>query len=427
MKVEKTDNANEVKLELTIEAQKFVEAIKSVYNKNAKYFNIPGFRKGKAPYHIVEKTYGAQAFYEDAFNEIVPEILEKELVDNKIDAVSRPEIDIIQIEKGKDLIFTAIVQTKPEVKLGKYKGIEIKKIEYNVTDKDIEAELEAMQEKNSRLVSVEDRSVKDGDIATIDFEGSVDGVLFDGGKSDNYDLTIGSNQFIPGFEEQVVGMKIDEVKDLKVKFPEEYFSKELAGKDAIFKVTLHGIKEKQLAKLDDEFAKDTSEFDTLAELKASIKEKLEHENEHKVEHETEDAVIAAVCEKVEIDIPSGMLELEVDNMVKDIETRLSYQGMKLEQYLQFMNKTLEDFRKESEEQAKKQIKIRLVLEAIQKELEAELKIEQAEIDEKLEEMAKQYGKKAEEIKDNEQLIAYINDNLKVEKTLEYLIKNAKIK
>lgn len=427
MKIEKTEKSNELKLELTIEAQKFIEAIQKVYNKNAKYFNIPGFRKGKAPYNIVEKTYGVEAFYEDAFNEVVPEILEKEILENKLEVVSRPNIDIIQMEKGKDLIFTAIVQTKPEVKLGKYKGIEIKKIEYNVSDSDIEEELKAMQEKNSRLVTIENRAVKKEDLVTIDFEGSIDDVPFDGGKSDNYDLTIGSGQFIPGFEDQIIGMKTEEVKDIKVMFPEDYFSKDLAGKEAVFKVTLHGIKEKQLAKLDDEFAKDVSEFETLSELKKSIREKIEHENEHKAEHETENAVVEAVCENVTIDIPSGMIELEVDNMVKDIEQRLTYQGMKLEQYLKFMNKSEKDFRKEYEEQAKKQVKIRLVLEAIQKELEAELKIEKAEIDEKLKEMTEQYGKKIEETKENEKLIQYIEDNLRLEKTLDYLIKNAKIK
>ena len=274
-KVEKTENANEVKLEITIEAEKFDEAMKKVYFKSAKYFNIPGFRKGKAPMNIVEKYYGKEIFYEDAFNEVVPEEFEQALKDNNIEAVSRPDIDIKQIGKGQDLIFTAVVQTKPEAELGKYKGIEIKKIEYNVTDHDLEHELGHMQEKNSRLVSIDDRPVENGDITVIDFEGSVDGVPFDGGKAEGHELEIGSGAFIPGFEDQIIGMKIDEEKDINVKFPEEYFSKDLAGKDAVFKVKLHEIKKKELPELDDEFAKDVSEFDTLKELKDSIKEKLE--------------------------------------------------------------------------------------------------------------------------------------------------------
>ena len=274
-KVEKTEKANEVKLEITIEAEKFENAMKKVYFQNAKYFNIPGFRKGKAPMNIVEKYYGAQIFYEDAFNEVATEAYDEALKENNIEAVSRPEVDIIQMEKGKDVIFTAVVQTKPEVELGKYKGVEIAKVEYKVEEKDIEHELGHMQEHNSRLVTVEDRALENGDISTIDFEGFVNGVAFEGGKAEGHELEIGSGSFIPGFEDQLVGMKIDEEKDINVKFPEEYFSKDLAGKDAVFKVKLHAIKKKELPELDDEFAKDVSEFDTLEELKASIKEKLE--------------------------------------------------------------------------------------------------------------------------------------------------------
>ena len=264
-KVEKTKNANEVKLEITVEAAKFEEAMKKVYFKSAKYFNIPGFRKGKAPMQIVEKYYGKEIFYEDAFNELAGEALEEAVKENKLEVVSKPNIDVTQIEKGKDLIFTAVMQTKPEAELGKYKGIEIKKVEYNVSNEDIEHELGHMQEHNARLVSIEDRPVESGDIATIDFEGFVDGVAFEGGKAEGHELEIGSNTFIPGFEDQIIGMKIDEEKDINVKFPEEYFSKELAGKDATFKVKVHEIKKKELPELDDEFAKDLSEFDTIDE------------------------------------------------------------------------------------------------------------------------------------------------------------------
>ena len=228
IKVEKTENKNEVKLEFTIEAEKFEQGMKTVYQKNARYFNIPGFRKGKAPYNIVEKHYGPEIFYEDAFNEVVPEVYEEAIKANNLEVVSSPKIDITQMEKGKELVFTAVVQIKPEVKLGKYKGIEIPKIEYNVSDEDIEKEIEAIADKNSRLVTVEDRAVEDKDVAVIDFEGFVDGVAFEGGKAENHELEIGSHSFIDGFEDQVIGMKVGEEKEINVKFPEKYYSEDLA-------------------------------------------------------------------------------------------------------------------------------------------------------------------------------------------------------
>ena len=280
-KLEKTENANEVKLEITVEAAKFEDAMKKVYFQNAKYINIPGFRKGKAPMNVVEKYYGKEIFYEDAFNEVAGEAYETALKENNVEAVSRPNIDIVQIEKGKDLIYTAVVQTKPEVELGKYKGIEIPKIVYKVTDESIEEELKQMQNRNARLVTVEGKTVEKGNTTVIDFEGFVDGKAFEGGKAENYELEIGSGAFIPGFEDQVIGMNIDEEKDINVKFPEEYFSKDLAGKDAVFKVKVHEIKKKEYPELDDEFAKDTSEFDTLKELKESIKEKQQKQNDEK--------------------------------------------------------------------------------------------------------------------------------------------------
>ena len=425
-KVEKTKNANEVKVEITVEAQKFEDAIKKVYFKSAKYFNIPGFRKGKAPMQIVEKYYGKEIFYEDAFNEVAGDALEEAVKENKLEIVSRPDIEVTQIEKGKDLIFEAIMQTKPEAELGKYKGIEIKKIEYNVSDEDIEHELGHMQEHNSRMISIEDRPVESGDIATIDFEGFVDGKAFEGGKAEGHDLEIGSNTFIPGFEDQVIGMKIDEEKDIKVTFPEEYFSKDLAGKEAIFKVKVHEIKKKELPELDDEFAKDVSEFDTLKELKEDIKAKQQKQNDERAKYETQDAVIKAVCENVKVEIPSGMVEMEIDNMLKDIEQRLSYQGLKLEQYLQMMGKKEEDMRKEYEPQAIEGIKSRLALEAV---IKAE-KIEASdkEIDKKIKEMAKNYGKENdEEFMKNENVRNYIKQGIESEKAIDFLVENAKIK
>ena len=422
-KVEKTKNANEVKLEITVEAEKFENAMKKVYFQNAKYFNIPGFRKGKAPMNIVEKYYGEQIFYEDAFNEVATEAYEEAIKENKIEAVSRPEVDIAQMEKGKDLIFSAVVQTKPEVKLGKYKGVEIEKIEYKVDKKAVDHELGHMQEHNSRLITVDDRPLENGDTATIDFEGFVDGVAFDGGKAEGHELEIGSGAFIPGFEEQLVGMEIDGEKEIKVTFPKEYFSKDLAGKDATFKVKLHEIKKKELPELDDEFAKDVSEFDTLDELKKSIKEKLTKNNEQRAKYETEDAAIKAVCEESELDVPSGMIELEIDNMLKDFEQRLAYQGLNLEQYLKMLGKTEEEIRKEYEPQAIEAIKSRLVLEAV---IKAEkIEASEEEVKAKMEEMAKSYGKDVEELSKNENLKNYLEDGIKSEKALEFIVSNAK--
>ena len=425
IKVEKTDKTNELKLTFTVEAEKFDEGMKTVYKKTAKYFSIPGFRKGKAPMSIIERTYGSSIFYEDTFNEIVPEIYEKELKENNIEAVSRPEIEITQMEKGKDLIFTAVVQTKPEVKLGKYKGVEVEKIDTSVVAADVKKELDRMAEKNARMVSVDNRAVKNKDIAVIDFEGFVNGVPFEGGKAENHELEIGSKTFIPGFEDQVIGMKIDEEKDINVKFPEEYFSKELAGKDATFKVKLHEIKVKELPAIDDEFAKDVSEFDTLKDLKASIKEKLVEDKKNQAKYQLEDAVIKEVAKNTEIDIPSGMIETELDNILKDIDGRLAYQGLNLAQYLKLINKSEDDMRKEYEAQASESVKTRLVLEAIVD--DAKIEITDEELSEKIKEMATNYGKKEEELMQNENLKDYLEKNMKIEKAIKFIVDNAKIK
>ncbi len=423
VKQEKTENKNESKLTFTVEAEKFDEAIMDVFKKSAKYFNIPGFRKGKAPYKIVERYYGANIFYEDAFNELVPKVYDEEIEKNNIEAVSKPKIDIVQMEKGKELIFTAIVATKPEVKLGKYKGISLKNIEYKVTDEDVNHEIEHMAEHNARMVSVEDRAVKDQDIVTIDFEGFIGDEAFEGGKAEGQQLTIGSNTFIPGFEDQIIGMKIDEEKDIKVTFPEDYYSKELAGKEARFHIKLHEIKEKELPKIDDEFAKDVSEFDTLEELKKSIKDKKVEENEHKAKHEMEDNAIDEVCKNTNIDIPEGMIDLEVDNMIDNISQRLQYQGMKMEQYLKMVGKTEADLRKEFKPDAEKNVKARLVLDQII----ADEKIEADEkyVKEKMEEMSKQYNKKMEEIEKNEKLREYLEDTSKTELAIKLIVDNAK--
>ncbi len=282
-----------------------------------------------------------------------------------------------------------------------------------------------MAERNARMVAIEDRPVEKGDITIIDFEGSVDGVKFEGGKAEGHELEIGSGSFIPGFEDQIIGMKIDEEKDIKVKFPDDYFSEDLKGKDAVFKVKLHEIKKKELPEINDEFAKDASEFETLEELKNSIKEKLEEENKSRAKYETEEEAIKAVCKDAEVDIPSGMIETELDNMVKEVETRLSYQGMNIESYLQMINKTMEEFRKEGEEQAKNAVKTRLVLEQIIK--DEKIEPDEKKIDEKIEEMAKMYGKKKEELKENEHFVDYVKGALEQEEAITFIVDNAKIK
>jgi len=424
VKVEKTDNKNEVKLEITVDSKVFDEGIMKVFNKNSKYFNVPGFRKGKAPFKVVERYYGIEIFYEDTFNDVATKAYEDAIKSEKLEIVSKPEIDVVQMEKGKDLIFTATVNTKPEVKLGNYKGVTVEKTETKITAKDVNAELESMAERNARMVSVK-RAAKNGDTVTIDYIGTVDGVAFEGGKAENYDLTLGSNTFIPGFEDQVVGMKNDEVRDIKVKFPDEYFSKDLAGKEANFNVTVHEIKEKELPKIDDEFAKDTSEFDTLKELKDDIKAKKEKENEEKSKRAVEDSCIKAVVDDTKVDIPTGMIELELDNMQEEMDRNLSYQGFSFEKYLQMLGKTVAQFRSESREQAITSIKTRLALEAIGN--EAKIKVDDKEIDEKIAELAKAYGRKEEELKKNDDLVKSVESNIKTEKTVQYIVDNAKIK
>lgn len=425
VKVEKTENKNEVKLEITVDAKVFDQGIKTVFNKNAKYFNIPGFRKGKAPMNIVEKYYGDEIFYEDAFNEVAPAAYDEAITSEKLEVVSKPQIDIVQIGKGKDLVFTAVVALKPEVKLGKYKGISVEKVEYKVTDEEVDAQINSMAERNSRMIAVTDRAAKKGDTAVIDFVGSVDGVEFEGGKAENHELELGSNTFIPGFEDQVIGMKAEEVKDINVKFPEDYFSKDLAGKDAIFKVTVHEIKQKELPKIDDEFAKDVSEFDTLAELKADLKAKKEKQYADQSKAELEEKAVREVANVSEVEIPQGMIELELDNMEEDMNRRLSYQGISFEQYLQMLGRTKADFRRESEEPAKDSIKMRLVLEAVCK--DAKIEATDAEVDAKVAELAESYGRKVEELKNNDDLMGHIKQNVVSEKAIALIVENAKVK
>ena len=424
-KVEKLEN-NQVKLEITIGADKFEEGMQKAFFRNAKYFNVPGFRKGKAPRNIVERYYGESVLYEEAFNIVVPEVYDEVIKENNIEAVAAPDIDITQIGKGKDLVFTATVTVKPEVKLGKYKGIKIDKKDYPVTEEDIQKHLDEMANKNARIITAEEgEEAKKGNTVVIDFDGSVDGVPFEGGKAENYSLELGSGSFIPGFEDQVEGMKVGEEKDIKVKFPENYFSKELSGKGAIFKIKLHEIKKKELPVIDDEFAKDVSEFDTLAELRADLKEHIEEENARKAKYEEEEEAISKILEKTEIDIPKVMIDNEIDEYLKDFETRLSYQGMNLDMYMQLMGKDILDIRKEYEERATRNIKTRLTLEAIFK--AEDLEVTDEIVNEKLAEAAKAYGRDADEFvkKATDQMKDYVREEAKYDVAVKFIMANAK--
>ncbi len=425
IKLEKLENS-EVKLEITVESKRFDDTMEKVYKKNAKYFRVPGFRDGKAPMNVALKKYGEGVLYEEVFNELVPEVLVEAYKEKELDVVAKPEIDVSQMGMGKDFIFTAKVTTKPEVKLGTYKGLKVELKEYPVTDEQIDEELKKRQNQNARIVEAKPgTAIKVGDTAVIDFEGSVDGVPFEGGKAEGHSLEIGSGQFIPGFEDQLVGMKSEEEKVIKVKFPDEYFSPDLAGKDAEFKVKVHEIKVKELPELDDEFAKDVSEFDTLEELKDSIKSEIEEKNNQRAKDEQHQAAIDAALEKTNIEVPDAMLNEEVESYTEDMEHNLSRQGLSLEQYLGFMGKDLASFKEEYKETALKNIKTRLLLEAISK--KEELEVTDEAIEERMRELAKAYGRDADEFVKNagEQVKEYVRQELKYDVAVRFIIANAK--
>lgn len=428
VKVEKLEN-NLVKLEITIEAEKFNEGLDKAFFRNAKYFAVPGFRKGKVPRHIVERHYGESILYEDAFNIVAPEYYDEAVKENNLEVVASPEVDITQIGKDKDLVFTATVAVKPEVKLGTYKGVKVEKKEYKVVDADVENELKEMAEKNSRIVTGDENAVvENGYTAVIDFEGFVDGKPFDGGKGENYPLEIGSNTFIPGFEDQLVGLKVGEETDVNVAFPENYFSQELAGKPAVFKVKVNEIKVKEIPEIDDEFAKDVSEFDTIKELKADIKKKLEEENEQKAKYEMEEEAIKVVCEASEVDIPEVMIDNEINDYIKEMESRLMYQGMKLDTYLQLMGKSLSDIKEQYKERATQNVKTKLVLEAISK--AENIEITDKDIEEKLKNIAERYGSAGQNVEElvknpTDQMKDYVKEELKYDLAVKFIMDNAK--
>ena len=418
LQVEKLEK-NMAKLTVEVPAEQFEKALTTAFNKNKSRFNIPGFRKGKAPQAMVEKMYGVEVLYEDAINEALDATYGDAVTESKLDVVSRPEIDVVQVEKGKELIYTATVAVKPEVTLGEYKGIEVEKASAEVSDEDIEAELKKVQEQNSRLITVEDRAVEDGDQTVVDFEGFVDGTPFEGGKGEDYPLTIGSHSFIDTFEEQLIGKNIGEECEVNVTFPEEYHAKELAGKPAVFKVTVKEIKRKELPELNDEFAGEVSEFETLEEYKNDVKAKLSLTKQKEAATENENHVVDKVVENATMDIPEPMIDSQVNNMVNDYARRMQSQGLSLEQYMQFTGMTIDTLKEQMKPQAVKRIQTRLVLEAI-------VKAENITVSD--EAVEKSYKMEVAQIKEymGENGIEQMKEDLAVQEAVDFLVAEAKL-
>ena len=423
VQVEKLENGM-AKLTIEASAERLEEALQNAFTKNKNKISVPGFRKGKVPRQMIEKMYGPAIFYEDAANELIPEEYEKALDECEEDIVSSPEIDVTQIEKGKPFIFTAVVALKPEVKLGKYKGVKVDKADTAVTDEEVDAQINKERENNARNIEVTDRPVKDGDMTVLDFEGFVDGVAFDGGKGENYPLTIGSGAFIPGFEEQMVGMNVGEEKDLNVKFPDEYHSDELKGKDAVFHVKVHAIRTKELPEIDDELAKDVSDFDTMEQFRAHKKEELEEKAKQEAKINKENEVVAKAVENATVDIPEVMIERQMDRMLNDIRYRLSMQGISLEDYCKFTGTTMDAMKAEMKGDAERRVKTQLVLDAIVK--AEDIKADPEAVEKKLDEYCAQFGDRAAEFKEklSEDDKAYFEDQAVLDKTLEMLCDSA---
>lgn len=425
VQVEKLEH-NMAKLTIEVEAAEFDAAVKRAYNKKKSSFNLPGFRKGKVPMNVIEKTYGAGVFYEDAANDIMPKAYADALDEAGIDVVSRPEIDVTKIGKGESFIFTATVATKPEVTLGQYKGLEVQKESVEVTDEEVEAELKKAQEQNAREITVEDRPVKEGDVITLDYAGTIDGVPFDGGTASSQKLEIGSHSFIDTFEDQLVGLSIGDEKDVEVTFPEEYHAPDLAGKPASFHVKVLGITEKQLPEIDDDFAQDTTEFDSLEEYKADVRAKLEKSKEERAKAEMENVLVEKAVEGATMDIPDAMIDSQVEQMIDEFKQRVTYQGISFEQYLQFTGQNPEAFQESMRPEAVKRIQSSLVLEAI---VAAEnIEATDEDLNKEMEKMASMYQM------DVEQIASFIQDEQKenmkkdiaIQKAVEFLAAEAKV-
>jgi trigger factor len=423
--LEKKEN-NKATFSIEIGEDKFEKAVQKAYLKNRNRFSIPGFRKGKVPRKIIEMNYGEGVFYEEALNSLLPEAYDEAVENLELEPVDTPEVDIEQLEKGKPLMIKVEVTIKPEVKLGDYKSIEIEKIEYNVTDENIDMELNNIKEMNGRIIDASDRETKKGDILTIDFEGYVDGEQFEGGTAENQELEIGADRFIKGFEEQLIGKKKGDKVDVKVTFPEDYFEEKLKGKEALFKVTIHEIKEKILPILDDEFAKDVSEFDTLEEYKQSIKERLEKEAKDKEQIDIENKAVEKVVELSEMDIPETMIESQINNEIGEFDYRLKIQGLSIDKYLELTNSTIDDFKEQVKPVAEKKVKADLVLDAIAK-IE-KLEVSDEDLDNELERLAEEYNKEdVEKFKEDMKKgdLEHLKTGIMRDKTIELLVKNIK--
>ncbi|TES58120.1 trigger factor [Halalkalibacterium halodurans] len=418
---------NEGVLTVDVESAKVDEALDKAFKKVVKKVNVPGFRKGKVPRKIFERQFGVEALYQDALDILLPEAYAAAIDETGIEPVDRPEIDIEQMEQGNNLIFKATVTVKPEVQLGDYKGLEFEEKDTTVSDEDVEQELKSLQERQAELVVVEEEAIQEGDTAVLDFEGFVDGEAFEGGKAENYSLEIGSGQFIPGFEDQLVGLKAGEEKDVEVTFPEEYHAEELAGKPATFKVKIHDVKRKELPELDDEFAKDVDEeVESLDELKKKLREKLEKDRAHEADHEKRDTLIQKASENATIDIPEAMINTELDRMTQEFEQRLQMLGMNLEMYFQFSGQTQEQLREQMKEDAEKRVRVNLTLEAIanQENLEAS----DEDVEKELEKMAEMYQRSVDEIKSifaTQGGTDGIKADLKIQKAVDFLVEHSK--
>ena len=426
LQVEKLEK-NMAKLTIEVSAEELEKAIESVYQRSKKNISVPGFRKGKVPRKMIERMYGKEVFYEDAVNDLLPDAYEDALEECEEEIVSSPKIEVIQVEAGKPLIFTAEVATKPEIGLGKYKGVKIDKIDTEVTEEEVNAQVDRERENNARNIAVEDRPVKDGDMTVIDFEGFVDGVAFEGGKGEDYPLTIGSGAFIPGFEEQLVGAEIGKEVEVNVTFPENYQAEELKGKAALFKCTVKEIKEKELPELDDEFASEVSEFETLAEYKEDIKKNLSERKAQEAKRAKEDAVIDAIINDSDIEIPDPMLETEQRHMADDFGQRFQLQGINLEQYFQITGSSYDTLVEQIKPQAEKRIKSRLVLEAVA--AKEGIEVSEEEYVKETERMAEIYQMEAEKVREmlGEKEKKQVMKDLAIQKAVDFVVENAKEK
>ncbi len=422
--LDKKEN-NTVDFTITIPADQFAVAMDEVFKKTAKKITMPGFRKGKAPRKLIEKAYGEGIFYDDAVDALLPEAYEAAVKELDLTPVDMPHIDVKEIGTGKDLVIALSVTVKPEVTLGEYKGLKLEEIVHTVSDEDVDAELKRRQERGARQVTVEDRAVKEGDTANIDFEGFVDGVAFAGGKGEGFDLVIGSGQFIPGFEDQVIGKNIGDAFEVNVTFPEDYHSEELKGKAAVFQTKVNAISYKELPELDDEFAKDVSEFDTLDELKADIKAKLQESADAHVKQEKENAVVDKIVENMTVDVPECMVNSRIDSTIRENEARMAQQGITFEQYLGFMGTTMDQFKEQMKPSAEMQVKGTLALEAVAK--AENMEVSDEEVDEQLKKMAESYNMELDKVKGfmREEDIEAMKADLKITKALDFVVENTK--